>query len=65
MSKDLDRVLAMKDTDFVPRAEVAKICSDCAEKMERKGMTAVRAGIIKAALIDSEVRNAVKASKQE
>ena len=60
----LDKILAMKDTDWVPRGAVAEVCADCAEKMNRKGMSAIRASVIKAALADSEVRNAVKAMKQ-
>lgn len=61
----IDKIMGMKDEDFVSRKEVAEICANCAEKMERKGMVAVRAGIIKAALADSEVRSAVKSLRTD
>lgn len=56
----LDKILAMNDEAFVSREQVAEICADCAEKMAKKGMKAVRAGIIKAALVDNEVKAAVQ-----
>ena len=55
----LDKIMAMDDKAFVPRGDVAKVCVGCADKMAVKGMQYVRAGVIKAALVDSEVRRAV------
>jgi hypothetical protein len=63
--KPLDKILAMDDEAFVSREQVAEICADCAEKMEKKGLKAVRAGIIKAALVDSEVKAAVQGFSKE
>jgi len=57
----LESVMAMKDSAFVPRETVAKLCSSCAEKMERDGLKALRAGFIKGAVVDCELRNATQA----
>jgi hypothetical protein len=56
----LDTILAMKDDALVPIEVVAEICSICAEKMQNRGLRAMRASIIKEALRDSEVKNAVR-----
>ena len=50
----------MKDDALVSIEVVAEICSACAEKMQHKGLRAMRASVIKEALRDSEVRNAVR-----
>jgi hypothetical protein len=55
----LDKIMAMDDKAFVPRREVARVCTDCADKMSIKGIQYVRASVIKAALVDSEVKRAV------
>ena len=60
----LDKIMAMDDKVFVPKSDVAKVCVGCAEKMANKGMQYVRAGIIKAALVDSEVKRAVDCKKE-
>lgn len=56
----MDSVLAMRDTDMVPREMVTEVCGNCAEKMRREGMRAIRASIIKEALIGSEIKKAMK-----
>lgn len=55
-----ERVLAMKDSDFISRSEVAQMCPLCADKMEKNGLKAVRAHVIKASIYDSAFKAAVK-----
>lgn len=58
MASIMDVVLCLADDEYVPRSVVAQICSACAEKMERQGIKAVRASVIKKAFANSRKRKA-------
>ncbi len=62
--KTIDRILAMRDTDMVPREMVADVCGACAEKMANQKIRAIQAGVIKEALTESELKSAVKSRKE-
>ena len=58
MPSVMDVVLCLADDEYVPRSIVAQICSVCAEKMEKQGIKAVRASVIKKAFANSQKRKA-------
>jgi hypothetical protein len=60
-----DRVLAMRDNDHVSRADVAKLCPDCGEKMARNNIRSVKASVVKDVIVKHEMRAALAEVRKE